>query len=251
MYRKLLLTLWVLLALTAVLAGCKDEEVTETALDAFVARIGDLTAEAMNDTLMVLAAGGAPNNAYANYLLGNYVYGEASDAAVGVGWGDPGVNALMDSAEVYFNIAVSQDSTFLEPMVNLGSLWDDRAEQMGSRAVRDSRLAEAKKYYELALSVDPSDEKARCNLGSLYLRQRRVMEAKTEFLKVLEYDEQSPLAHYNLAIMFAEQKIYREAIAEWKLASEYDPDGDIGQRSRDNVQIVQDLMNAPDLGGVK
>ena len=44
--------------------------------------------------------------------------------------------------------------------------------------------------------------------------------------------------------MFAEAKIYREAIREWELAAKYDPDGDIGERSRDNIKIVQDLANA-------
>ena len=63
---------------------------------------------------------------------------------------------------------------------------------------------------------------------------------------MLEHDPESALAHYNLAIMFAEQKIYREALREWELAAKYDPDGDIGERSRANIQIVKDLMNAPD-----
>jgi hypothetical protein len=66
-----------------------------------------------------------------------------------------------------------------------------------------------------------------------------------EFQKVLEYHPQSALAHYNMAIMFAESKIYREALVEWELASKYDPDGDIGERSRENIKIVKDLMNAP------
>ncbi len=244
MYRKSVLILWVLMAVVALLTGCK-EEVPGTPLDKFVARISDLSGEALNDTLLALAAGGAPDNAYANYLLGNGVYETASDSALAVGWGDEGVVSLLEQAEEYFNKAVAQDSTFLEPMVNLGSLWDDRAEQMGSRQERDTRLAEAEKFYQLALKVDPTDEKARCNLGSLYLRQRRVQQAKNEFLTALEYDERSALAHYNLAIMFAEVKIYREAIAEWELASKYDPDGDIGERSRDNIKIVNDLMNTP------
>ncbi len=250
MTRKFVLVLWALVVMAAFLTGCK-EEVPETPLDKFITRAAVLEGQALNDTLHVLARGEAPFNAFANYLLGNRFYAMASDSARAVGWGDATVNTWLDSADVYFSAAVAQDSTFLEPMVNLGSLWDDRAEQMGSRQERDARLANAKRYYLLALDVDPTDEKARCNLGSLYLRQRRVKDAMNEFKTVLEYNEHSSLAHYNLAIMFAEEKIYREAIAEWELASKYDPDGDIGQRSRDNVKIVQDLMNAPAAGAVK
>ncbi len=250
MNRKLILVMWALVAMTALLSGCK-EEVPETPLDKFISRTAILEGQALDDTLHVLARGEAPDNAFANYLLGNRFYAMAGDSARTVGWGDVTVNAWLDSADVYFNTAVAQDSTFLEPMVNLGSLWDDRAEQMGSRQERDGRLANAKRYYLMALDVDPTDEKARCNLGSLYLRQRRVKDAMNEFNTVLEYNEHSALAHYNIAIMFAEEKIYREAIAEWELASKYDPEGDIGQRSRDNVKIVRDLMNAPAVGAVK
>ena len=51
--------------------------------------------------------------------------------------------------------------------------------------------------------------------------------------------------------MFAEAKIYREAINEWELAVKNDPDGDIGERSRDNIQIVKDLMNTEVPSGAK
>ena len=203
---------------------------------------------ALTDSLRILAQGDAPDNAYANYLLGNQFYETANDSASRMGWNNVAVVALIDSAEMYFDLAVAQDSSFIEPMVNLGSLWDDRAEQTGTRQEREVRLAKAKEFYELALSVDETDEKARCNLGSLYLRQRRTGEAMREFQTVLAQNDRSALAHYNIAIMFAEQKIYREAIKEWELAAKYDPTGDIGERSRDNVDIVKDLLNSPDPG---
>jgi len=197
------------------------------------------------DTLRQIAGGEPPQNAFANFLLGNGFYDSASDSAIYGGWSNPEARALLDSAEVYFSLAVAQDSTFIEPMVNLGSVWDDRAQETSSRKDYEERMAEADRFYTMALAVDPTDEKARCNLGSLYLRQRKSGEALAEFNKVLEYHPESPLAHYNLAIMFAEAKIYREALNEWELASKYDPDGDIGDRSRENIKIVNDLMNAP------
>ncbi len=226
-------------ALTMV--GCKDG-VPQSELDEFILQMSDLDASTQADSLRAIAAAGMPRAAFATYMTGNNFYLTAGDTARVNGWGSKQANALLDSAEIYFGAAVAMDSTFVEALVNLGSLWDDRSEQLSSREDRDSKVAQAEKYYRLALKVAPLDEKARCNLGSLYLRQRRTMEAKAEFQQVLKDNPGSSLAHYNMAIMFAEAKIYREAISEWELAVKNDPDGDIGERSRDNIDIVKDLM---------
>jgi tetratricopeptide (TPR) repeat protein len=244
MRRELAVGILVVLLGACLLAGCKDGE-PGTELELFIARTSGFEGQALEDTLRRISLGEAPYNSFANFLLGNRFYDSANDSARAGGWANPGAQALLDSAEVYFNLAVAQDSTFIEPMVNLGAIWDDRAETIGNREQYEERIAQADKFYNLALAIDPEDEKARCNLGSLYLRQRRTAEALKEFQKALEYNPESSLAHYNLAIMFAEAKIYREALKEWELASKYDPDGDIGDRSRANIKIVHDLMNAP------
>lgn len=242
-------------AVAAVLAGagCKDGKggkssglAPETPLERFAVRITRLQGAALEDTLRALAAGGPPERAYASYLLGNRYYVAAGDTAIARGWKDPAVTAMLDSAEAWFTAAIAADSTLLEPMVNLGSLWDDRSEQTANQVERTEFGLKAEEYYRMALRVDPKDEKARCNLGSLFLRQRKHPQALAEFQQVLADNPRSALAHYNLAIMFAESKIYREALAEWKLAVEYDPDGDVGARSAENIRIVTDLMNAPE-----
>ncbi len=236
------------------LAGCKDgkpgaaggESKAPTAIERFAKRIGSLQGTALEDTLRSLATGPAPDRAYAAYLLGNRFYVAAGDSAVARGWKEPAVIALLDSAEARFNASIAADSTLLEPMVNLGSLWDDRAEQTANQIERQDNMTKAESYYRLALRVDPRDEKARCNLGSLYLRQRKQPQALAEFKTVLANDPKSALAHYNMAIMFAESKVYREAVTEWEQAVAIDPDSDIGRRSAENIKIVRDLMNAPD-----
>jgi len=246
MRREYAAAIFVLVMVAGLVSGCKDKDgMPLTDLEIFITRTSEFEGQALEDTLRRISAGEAPYNSYANFILGNRFYGVANDSARYGGWSNPGAQALLDSAEFYFNLAVAQDSTFIEPMVNLGSIWDDRAETMGDRQQYDERIAQADKFYTMALEIDPTDEKARCNLGSLYLRQRRTAEALAEFNKALEYNPESSLAHYNLAIMFAEAKIYREALAEWELASKFDPDGDIGDRSRENIKIVNDLMNAP------
>jgi len=244
MSRLVVLSFITVMMMLGCMSGCKDGA-PQTELDIFIARTSEFQGQALQDTLRLIAAGEPPYSAYANFLLGNRFYDSASDSAKIGGWTNPEAQALLDSAEIYFSLAVAQDSTFIEPMVNLGSVWDDRAETIGNRQQYDQRIAEADKFYSMALAVDPTDEKARCNLGSLYLRQRRTAEALAEFEKVLEFNPKSSLAHYNIAIMFAEAKIYREALEEWELASKYDPEGDIGDRSRENIKIVNDLMNAP------
>ena len=237
-----------LMAVVALLlAGCREEEAA-TDLDRFVDRTEDLSDAALTDTLWTAINEGPPNSVYASFLLGNHYYGAAGDSAAAVGWQDPGVGALLDSSEVHFTRAATQDSTFIEAIVNLGSVWDDRSERIRDRTARQEAMQEAERWYRQALDRDPTDQKARCNLGGLYLRQRLNDRALEQFQIALEHDPESALAHYNMAIMFAESKIYREAIREWELAAKYDPDGDIGERSRDNVRIVTELMNAPPPG---
>ncbi|MCP4291071.1 MAG: tetratricopeptide repeat protein [bacterium] len=247
---KVLLLLLMIVSLGLVITGCKDS-IPESDLDQFIVRMEALDSDAKADSLQAIANGGGASAPYAKYMQGNSFYTAAADSARLGGWGSGGSTALLDSAETYFSAAVAMDSSFVEAIVNLGSLWDDRSEQLTSRDDRKTKVDQAEKFYRLALDVSPTDEKARCNLGSLYLRQRRVSDAKNEFMSVLENNPRSSLAHYNLAIMFAEAKIYREAIAEWELAVKYDPDGDIGQRSEDNIKIVKDLMNTPLPGGEK
>ncbi len=238
---NVVLVLLVTVALGLGLIGCKDGT-PQSDLDQFILQMDSLDPATRADSLRTIAGQGMPRAAYATYVTGNNFYIIAGDTARVLGWGSAKANAMLDSAEVYFNAAVAMDSSFVEALVNLGSLWDDRAEQLSGRDSRDQKVAKAESFYMLALKADPLDEKARCNLGSLYLRQRRTMDAKAQFQKVLENDPKSSLAHYNMAIMFAEAKIYREAINEWELAVKYDPDGDVGERSRDNIDIVKDLM---------
>ncbi len=236
-------TMPLLLVLLTALAACGSKE-PETELDRFIARTSLWEGEALDDTLRSIAAREPLQAHYANYLIGNRFYQAAGDSAMIAGWGDPFVVSRLDSAETYFTLAVAQDSTFIEPVVNLGALWDDRSEQQTGRQIRDERIAKAQAFYRRALELDPADEKARCNLGSLHLRERRPQEALAEFQAALAHNPDSALAHYNIAIMFAEAKIYREAINEWEMAVKKDPDGDIGERSRENITIVRDLINA-------
>lgn len=247
MRRTCLILTLVACSLLLCLGAC-DSEMPQSELDLFIASIEALPTEAAVDTLHVLAGGPAPAATFAKYELGNIYYGMAADSARTRGWNDEHARAFLDSAQVWFEAAVAADSSFVEAYVNLGALWDDRADMMATRKDRELRIATAKEMYEKALALKPHDEKARCNLGSLYKRQNNFERAMAEYLTVLEHDPKSALAHYNLAILFATQKIYREAIREFEMAVKYDPDGDIGERSRDNIKIIRDLMESETAG---
>jgi len=238
------------LAALALLTGC-NKDVPQSDLDRFIAQIDALPAPAAMDTLRELSTQASPTAAFARYGLGNIYYAMAADSARTRGWNDQQAAAYLDSAETWFEAAIAADSTFVEAYVNLGSLWDDRADMMATRPEREARIATAKQMYEHALALRPHDEKARCNLGSLYKRQNNFELAMREYLTVLDQNPKSSLAHYNLAILFATQKIYREAIREFELAVKYDPHGDIGQRSSDNIRIIHDLMASEAAGPKK
>ncbi len=246
MRRVVLIASFMLVLLLTGIVGCKDGELPESGLEQFIDRVSELDNVALDDTLRSISTGPEPYSTYAHYMIGNRYYESATDSALVAGWDQPGVAALMDSAEVHFLACVERDTTMIEAYVNLGSLWDDRAQMQASRSLRDRRLETAREYYESALRIDPADEKALCNLGSLYMNQRKTSDALKTFETVLDHNPKSSLAHYNLAIMFAEAKIYREAIDEFEAAAKYDSDGDIGQRAQDNVKIIKDLMNSPD-----
>jgi len=239
------------------MVGCR-EDVPQSELDRFIAQHREIPAAEYEDSLRVIVTGPTPQSTFAHYELGNLFYNAASESALVRGWKEGPAQALIDSAMFHFEKAVAQDTAFVQAYVNLGSLWDDLADQTGvsmeERKLREERLNIAEEMYQKALNINPNDEKALCNMGSLYMKKRVVSQAVDHFNRALEVNPNSALAHYNLAIAFAEEKIYREAIREWEAAVDADPEGDIGERSRENIKIVENLMNSevPDkLGGEK
>lgn len=233
--------LGLLLALTAALAGCQKQG-NPGDLEQFMARMEQLPAAGQEPLLRQTIAGGGRPAVFARYALGNRFHDAAGDSSAAGATG--GAAALLDSARWYFEQA-ALDTTFVEALVNLGSTWDDLADVGVAQPERQARLEKAEAAYRRALTLRPTDEKARCNLGALYVKKRQYPEAMTQFRQALADHPRSALAHYNLAILFAETKMYREARVEWSAAAKADPQGDIGRRSRANVKIVEQMMSAP------
>ncbi len=207
-------------------------------LERFLAQHGALSAAERETALRAKIAEGGRLAMLAHYALGNDFYLAAEQGE--------GSLTLLDSARVHFEAAAALDTTFVEAWVNLGSTWDDLSDrtESGQLRLRQERWDKAERAYGRALALKPTDEKAQCNLGALLVKRRQYPEALAHFKKALADNPKSALAHYNIAIMFADSKMYREAKREWEAAAKCDPKGDIGQRSRENVKVVEKLMAA-------
>ncbi len=233
--------LLVLLSSLMFMVGCRDN-VEPTDLERVLAEFRKLPVEEQESALRDFTATDDPDVKYAWYELGNNYYKRSHSEEAAPGEGSlSGFNALLDSALVFFDRATELDSTFVEAIVNSGLIWDDICD--GRTPEARQAMMKAVKQYERAIDLRPEDEKARCNLGSLYFRKRQYQPALEQFKAVLEVNPQSALAHFNMAIMFAESQMYHEAITEWELAAEYDKEGEIKERSTENVRVMKDLMN--------
>lgn len=241
-YSLLAALILALVTLSLGLSGCRDG-VEMSEMDQALAPARALPLDERIPALRAFRVEQPELASYGSYEMGNTYYelAAATDSVPGVD-SLTGTNALLDSALVAFQTAIAADSTFVEAWVNMGLIWDDISDGRTPQARRATE--EAKNAYLAAVALRPTDEKARCNLGSLFFRRHQYAEAVEQFQAVLDHDPESSLAHYNLAIMFAESRMYREASTEWELASKYDPDGDIGERSRDNLKVIEELMNS-------
>lgn len=227
-------------AAATLMVGCNDDDLSP--VEEALAEYRDLPPAEREAALRELAAD-PELEAIAHYGLGNH-FGElaATEDAEPGPESVTGLNALLDSAVVHYRAAIAVDSTMVEAWVNMGLVFDDLSD--GRTPQAREALGHAREAYAKAIELSPGDEKARCNLGALFFRRHQYPEAMEQFRAVLDTNPESALAHYNLAIMFAESRMYREARVEWELAAKYDPDGDIGDRSRDNIKVVDDLMNS-------
>jgi tetratricopeptide (TPR) repeat protein len=127
---------------------------------------------------------------------------------------------------------------FIPGLVNLGSVYDEQG-----------KLEEALKVYRQALELNPNEIKTICNVGIIHFQKRQIEQALSMYQRALAVDPNSQLARYNMAILFADAGLYREAKVEWQKVVDIDAKSDLGQRSHDNIGIIDELLNTeiPDL----
>ena len=238
---KTKLTLIMLFLVMGMLSGCND--VTKSELDLVLDPIREMPEAEQQAALQLFITENPEQAHYGLWELGNIMYDKAGVMKTA----QKGVitlecKALLDSALVFYDLAAAADTMFVHAYANAGLVWDELGE-MRSIESRNA-VVQAEKYYLKAIEVDSTEVNSRVNLGSLLFKKKDLTGAIKQYQTVLDNDPECAIAHYKLGIMFAETKIYKEAIVEWKLAAKYDPDGDVGKISRENIQVIDDLMNS-------
>ena len=73
---------------------------------------------------------------------------------------------------------------------------------LGTAAIYDNDLDEAKRYFELALENDPQHYRAHTNLGNLALESGDTDAAIAAYQKALKLNDQFANAHHNLGVAY-------------------------------------------------
>lgn len=137
-----------------------------------------------------------------------------------------------DSAVAHFHRATKLDPAYARAWVNLGIVYDERAQ-----------FAAAQQAYRSAIEANPKDVLAYCHLGHSRFSQGDYAEAIELYVQALEIDPNSAQAHYNLGLAFAETRVFAEAIVEWTRVIELDPDGQLGKIATENLELIKTYMD--------
>lgn len=91
-------------------------------------------------------------------------------------------------------------------------------------AQNSSRVDEADRLYQEAISLRSDFTDAYLNRGDFLLRMNRTKEAEAMYERALELDENNPDLYYNLGVILMDQGRNDEAMALFNRALELDPD---------------------------
>jgi Tfp pilus assembly protein PilF len=169
-----------------------------------------------------------------------------------------------DLAERKYLRAIELKPTYSEARNNLGvnymelKRWDDAVYQLKmvtedifypnqEAATINLGLAYfGKGDYPKALSVlrsvvagNPRDPRARVNLGRVYAALDKYELAIIEFSRAVEIDRDYANAHYNLGLAYQKMKDNQAAIAAFRQVVRIAPDSEIGQLSREYIDLLK------------
>jgi len=83
--------------------------------------------------------------------------------------------------------------------------------------------AEARKYYELAVSKKPSDDYAHYQLGRVYLAENQIQKSVDQFLKVISQKPDFADAHYWLGVCYEKMSQQDQAMSAYQRTVEILP----------------------------
>ena len=102
-----------------------------------------------------------------------------------------------------------------------------RLNTLGVAYMNQQRPADAQKYFEQSLGVDPTFEVARLNLGISLLAQQKLEPARTALAAAAEKLPQDPYAWYNLGLVYKDLGDAEKGVAAFthvtQIANEADP----------------------------
>ena len=96
------------------------------------------------------------------------------------------------------------------------------ARSLGRVRLRDSQLAEAAKFFEMSLGINPLFDEIWFNLGSIYLKlddDDQIEKAKNSFARCVAVNPEHVQAWVNLSAVYSNEKFGLEYIAEAKHAA--------------------------------
>src|ERR1700688_2617070 len=102
-----------------------------------------------------------------------------------------------------------------------------RLNTLGGAYMNQQRPADAQKYFEQSLGVDPAFEVARLNLGISLLAQQKLEPARTALAAAAEKLPHDPYAWYNLGLVYKDLGDAEKGVAAFthatQIANEADP----------------------------
>lgn len=116
---------------------------------------------------------------------------------------------------------------------------DTAAVNLGLAYLGKGDYQQALTVYRSALTTYPRDARVRLNLGRVYFALDKLDWAITEYKKALELNENYANAHYQLGLAYLKVKDNKAAMAAFKEVVRIAPDSEIGQFSREYLDMLK------------
>ena len=115
-----------------------------------------------------------------------------------------------------------------------------RRNNFGADLLKQGRLDEAAKEFQLAVQADPRYATAHLNLAFTYDRLGRADEAIAAYKKAAELDPSNGTARNNLGVLYMKKEMYDEAIATLEQGLKIDPANATFQNNLESAKKVRD-----------
>ncbi len=181
--------------------------------------------------LMLEGLAPAPRIAYLMYLLETRRDDPEVHFQLGVAYHEA---EKPDSALRYYEKAVELAPGLSKAYVNMGVLFDGQ-----------NKRSEAIRMFERAIEVNPNDLLAHAHAAYTLFGAGDYEAADAHISKALAIDSLDPQPHFYLAIFFWESGMFKESLAEWEKVVACAPGGDLAEKARENIAILQHALLAP------